>query len=81
LNLLHVDKFGVGTVVVEEGEGWTELERTRMAQFVAAWRSGSSNYVMHPSGGSISIVGDEGKGTMSVLEWVRYYNLQTAKTF
>lgn len=81
LNLLHIDKFGVGTVVVEAGEGWTAAENSLMAAAVAAWRSGTANFILHPTGGSISIVSDEGKGTMSTLEWVRYYNLQTAKTY
>lgn len=81
LNLMHLDKFGVGTPVVEEGEGWTEPERTRMAGFVNAWRSGTSNFILHPSGGKITIIGDEGKSTMAALEWVKYYNIQIAKTY
>lgn len=81
LNLMHLDKFGVGTPIVEEGEGWTQPERDRVAGFLAAWRSGASNYIMHPLGGKISVISDEGKTTMSALEWVRYYNLQVAKTY
>lgn len=81
LNLLHIDKFGVGTPVAEEGEGWGEPERQRLASYLASWRSGSANYILHPAGGSITIVGDDGKSTMSCLEWVRYYNLAIAKTY
>jgi hypothetical protein len=29
LNLLHIDKFGVGTPVAEEGEGWQQADRDR----------------------------------------------------
>jgi hypothetical protein len=81
LNLLHIDKFGVGTPVAEEGEGWVQADRDRLATYLKAWRSGAHNYILHPNGGSIQIVGDEGKSTMSALEWVRYYNLAIAKTF
>jgi hypothetical protein len=81
LNLLHIDKFGVGTPVAEEGEGWQQADRDRLAAYLKAWRSGASNFILHPNGGSITIVGDNGKSTMSALEWVRYYNLAIAKTY
>lgn len=81
LNLLHIDKFGVGTPVAEEGEGWSTAERDRLAAYLESWRSGANNYILHPMGGKISIVSDEGKSTMSALEWVKYYNLAVAKTY
>lgn len=81
LNLLHLDKFAVGTPIAEEGEAWGPAERTRLATFLKDWRSGAHNYIIHPAGGSITIAGDDGKTTMSMLEWVRYYNLAIAKTF
>jgi hypothetical protein len=81
LNLLHTDRFGVGLPVMEEGEGWGEAERTRVAAFLKSWRSGGGNYLLHPTGGKVSVVSDDGKTAMSMLEWVRYYNLQIAKTF
>ena len=81
LNLLHLDKFGVGMPVAEEGQGWGPVERTRLADFLKAWRSGAHNYLLHPAGGKINIVSDDGKTTLSMLEWIRFYNLVTAKTF
>jgi hypothetical protein len=81
LNLLHIDRFGVGMPVVEEGEGWGAPERARMAAFLKGWRSGGGNFIMHPSGGAVTVVSDDGKTAMSMLEWVRYYNLQIAKTY
>lgn len=82
LNLLHIDRFGVGTPVITEGEGgFTENERQKAALFAAAWRSGSENYGVLPHGATVEIISDEGKGTMSALEWVRYYNLAIAKTY
>ena len=81
LNLLHIDKFGVGTPVVEAGEGWTETERREVAGYVENWRSGATNFLMHPSGGSVDIKSDTGQGTAAALEWVKHYNLQVAKVF
>jgi hypothetical protein len=81
LNLLHLDKFAVGTPVAEEGEGWGPAERTRLATFLQGWRSGAHNYIIHPQGGTITIQSDDGKTTMSMLEWIKYYNLAVAKTF
>jgi hypothetical protein len=81
LNLLHIDKFGVGTVAITEGEGWGEADRKKAAAFAAAWRSTDRNYILVPQGGQVQILADEGKTTMSILEWVKYYNLQIAKTF
>jgi uncharacterized protein DUF935 len=81
LNLLHLDKFGVGTVAIQAGEGWTELEIKDAAKFARNWRSSSDNHIIYPFGGTIELLADEGKTTMSMLEWVRYYNLQIAKTF
>jgi hypothetical protein len=81
LNVMHIDKFGVGTPVLQEGEGWQQSDRDRAATMLMNWRSGARNYVMYPKGGQIEIVADEGKSTMSMLEWVRYYNLAIAKTF
>jgi hypothetical protein len=81
LNLLHLDKFAVGTPVAEEGEAWGPAERGRLAEFLRGWRSGAHNYIIHPAGGTITIQSDDGKTTLSMLEWVRYYNLAVAKTF
>jgi hypothetical protein len=81
LNLLHIDRFGVGLPVVEEGEGWSQADRDRMATFLKAWRSGGGNFLMHPSGGAITVVSDDGKTTLSMLEWVKYYDLAIAKTY
>lgn len=81
LNLLHLDRFGVGLPVVEEGEGWNQVERDRMAAFLASWRSGGGNFLMHPAGGAIQVVSDDGKTTLSMLEWVKYYDLAIAKTY
>ena len=81
LNLLHIDRFGVGLPVVEEGEGWGASERTTLAAFMKSWRSSGQNYLMHPNGGKITVVSDDGKTTMSMLEWVKYYNLAIAKTY
>jgi hypothetical protein len=49
LNLLHIDKFGVGTPVAEEGEGWQQADRDRLAAYLKAWRSGASNFILHPN--------------------------------
>jgi hypothetical protein len=82
LNLLHHDKFSTGTPVVSEPEGgFSEPERTRTAAFLRAWRSSSDNFLIVPHGSTIEIVSDDGKTSMSALEWVKHYNLQTAKTF
>jgi hypothetical protein len=81
LNLLHLDKFAVGTPIAEEGEAWGPAERKRLGEFLSAWRSGAHNYIIHPAGGSITIQSDDGKTTLSMLEWIKYYNLATAKTF
>jgi hypothetical protein len=66
---------------VEEGEGWTQADRDRLAAFMATWRSSGRNYLMHPAGGKITVVSDDGKTTMSMLEWVKYYDGSIAKTY
>jgi hypothetical protein len=81
LNLLGVDRFGVGTPVAEEGEGWTEPDRKRLHDFLTAWRSGQNTFLAHPMGGKISIVSGDGRIVMSVLEWTKFYNLAIAKTY
>jgi hypothetical protein len=82
LNLLHNDKFSVGTPVVVEPEGgYTDAERTRTANFLRAWRSTSDNFLIVPNGSTVEIVSDDGKTSMSMLEWVKYYNLTIAKTY
>lgn len=81
LNILHMDKFGVGTPVVEAGEGWTQVERDQIRDYIASWRAGGSSYILHPFGGKISIVTDKGESTGAALEWIKHYNLQVAKTY
>jgi hypothetical protein len=81
LNLLHHDKFAVGMPIAEEGPAWTQDDRNRLAAFLKAYRAGSENFIMHPAGGSITIASDDGKTSLSMLEWIRYYNLAVAKTF
>ncbi|HVX39602.1 MAG TPA: DUF935 family protein [Gemmatimonadaceae bacterium] len=81
LNILSFDRFGVGVPVAEEGEGWTDAERTRLAAFLKAFRSGDSAYVIHPNGGGISILSGDGKMTMSGLEWVKAYNVAIATAY
>jgi hypothetical protein len=81
LNLLHHDKFAVGMPIAEEGPAWTADDRTRLAAFLRAYRSGDENFIMHPAGGTITIASDDGKTSLSMLEWIRYYNLAIAKTF
>jgi hypothetical protein len=81
LNVLGLDRFGVGTPVIEAGENWTELERKQAFGFARAWRAGEDSALLHPFGGSISIVSGDGRMMMSALEWVKYYNLAIAKTF
>jgi hypothetical protein len=81
LNLLHIDKFGVGTVAIEEGEGWGAQDRTNALAFAKAWRAGGENAILYGKGGKIEVISDDGKTTMSSLEWVRYYNLQISKVF
>jgi hypothetical protein len=80
LNILHLDKFGVGTPVLEEGEGWGEADRNRAATMLMNWRSGARNFITFGKGGHIEIVSDEGKMSMSMLEWVKRYDLAIAKT-
>jgi Protein of unknown function (DUF935) len=81
LNLLGLDRFGVGTPVAEEGPDWSEPERARLAAFLAAWRAGSNSFLMHPAGGKIEIVSGDGKMVIAALDWVKYYNIAIAKTF
>jgi hypothetical protein len=81
LNLLGFDRFGVGTPIAEEGEGWSQLERDRLAAFLSAWRAGQNSFLMHPKGGKITIAGSDGKTVISVLDWVKFYNLAIAKTY
>lgn len=82
LNLLSFDRFGVGIPVAEESEGgFSPLERQTMAKAMAAFRSGDSNYIVHPYGGKVSILSGDGRMTMTALEWVRYYTLAVAKVF
>jgi hypothetical protein len=81
LNLLHHDKFAVGMPIAEEGPAWTADDRARLAVFLRAYRSGDENFIMHPAGGKITIASDDGKTSLSMLEWIRYYNLAVAKTF
>lgn len=81
LNLLGVDRFGVGTPIAEEGEGWTEPDRRRLHEFLAAWRSGQNTFLAHPFGGKISIATAQGQAIMNVLEWVKFYGVAIAKTY
>jgi hypothetical protein len=81
LNLLGVDRFGVGTPIAEEGEGWTQPDRDRLHQFLSAWRSGQNTFLAHPFGGKISIASAEGNAIANVLEWVKFYNVGIAKSF
>jgi hypothetical protein len=81
LNLLGVDRFGVGTPVAEVGESWTETEINQLKAFLAAFRSGENSFLLHPAGGKISMVSGEGTMLASVLEWVKWYNIAIAKTF
>jgi hypothetical protein len=81
LNLLGVDRFGVGTPIAEEGEGWTQPDRDRLHQFLTAWRSGQNTFLAHPFGGKITIASAEGQAIANVLEWVKFYNVGIAKSF
>lgn len=81
LNVLHIDRFGVGTPVAEAGPGWTDNDYQKMEEYLKTWRAGEENYLVHPSGGKISIVSDAGQMTINSLEWVKYYNLAIAKVF
>jgi hypothetical protein len=81
LNLLHMDRFAVGLPIIEEGEGWTHVERQSLAAFFATMRARGDNYLLHPAGGKITLASDDGKTTLSMLEWVRYYDIAIAKTF
>jgi hypothetical protein len=81
LNLLGVDRFGVGTPIAEEGEGWTEPDRKRLHDFLTAWRAGQNTFLAHPFGGKISIASAEGNAISNVLEWVKFYNVGIAKSF
>lgn len=81
LNLLGVDRFGVGTPIAEEGEGWTQPDRDRLHQFLSAWRSGQNTFLAHPFGGKITIASAEGNAIANVLEWVEFYNIGIAKSF
>jgi hypothetical protein len=81
LNLLGVDRFGVGTPIAEEGEGWTEPDRKRLHDFLQAWRSGQNTFLAHPFGGKISIASAQGQAIANVLEWVKFYNVGIAKSF
>jgi hypothetical protein len=81
LNLLHIDKFGVGTVVIEAGEGWTTVEYADAAKFARNWRASQDNHLVVPPGGKVTLLADEGKTTMSMLEWTKHYILSVAKIF
>jgi hypothetical protein len=81
LNILSFDRFGVGVPVAEEGEGWTQAERDRLAGFLKAFRSGDSAFVIHPTGGKITILSGDGKMTLSALEWVKMYNIAIGTAF
>jgi hypothetical protein len=81
LNLLGVDRFGVGTPIAEEGEGWTEPDRKRLHDFLTAWRAGQNTFIAHPFGGKITIASAEGNAIANVLEWVKFYNIGIAKSF
>lgn len=82
LNILSIDRFGVGVPVVEEPEGgFTPVERSRLEGFLQAFRSSDRSYVMHPSGGKISILTANGEMQSSALEWAKFYNLAVAKVF
>jgi hypothetical protein len=81
LNLLGVDRFGVGTPVAEVGENWSEPEIAQLKAFLAAFRSGENSYLLHPAGGKIAMVSGDGSMLASVLEWVKWYNIAIAKTF
>jgi hypothetical protein len=81
LNLLGVDRFGAGTPVAEGGDGWTTKEYDQLAGFLKSWRASGTNYLMHPSGGKISIVSAQGTMITSILDWVKFYGLAIAKTF
>lgn len=81
LNILSFDRFGTGIPVAEEGEGWSEAERTRLASFLKAFRSGDGSFVIHPQGGKISILSATGQIQMAGLEWVKAYNVAIATAF
>jgi hypothetical protein len=81
LNALGVDRFGVGTPVVEAGQGWSDQDYVRMEKYISTWRVGSNAYLIHPSGGKITLMGPEGTMASQILEWVKYYNLAIAKVY
>ncbi|MDP9201707.1 MAG: DUF935 domain-containing protein, partial [Gemmatimonadota bacterium] len=81
LNLLGVDRFGVGTPIAEEGEGWTEPDRKRLHEFLQAWRAGQNSFIAHPFGGKITIATAQGQAILNVLEWTKFYAVAIAKTF
>jgi hypothetical protein len=81
LNLLHLDKFAVGVPIAEEGPGWGPAERAALAPVLRDWASGAHNFIIHPNGGSITIESDDGKTTLSMLQWVQFYKLVISKIF
>jgi hypothetical protein len=81
LNLLHFDKFGVGIPVGEAGEGWTQAEYNTLATALQNYRSGANSYIVHPTGGKVSVLTATGEISGSGLEWWRAYNLAVAKVF
>lgn len=75
LNLLGIDRFGVGTPVAVAGEGWSQADYDKLGIYLSAWRSGSNTYLVSPPGGQVSILAQNGTLIASVLEWVRYYHI------
>jgi phage gp29-like protein len=81
LNLLGMDRFGVGTPVYKYGEGTTDVDRKRIDDFMAAWRAGQNTFISHPSNSEVTIESADGRLVLSVLEWVKFYNVGIAKSF
>lgn len=81
LNIVNIERFGVGLPVAEAGPTWSDADYTRLATFLQAWRSGTNNFIIHPAGGKITVVTATGETTASVLDVMKYYDLVIAKNF
>jgi hypothetical protein len=81
LNLLGLDRFGVGTPVAVAGEGWSDAEYVRLERYLATWRAGQGSYLITPFGGTVDIKGGQGALIAAVLDIIKFYAVNISKAY
>lgn len=75
LNALNIDRFGVGTPVIEGGEGWSDTDFTTAFNYAQLWRSGGQTALAFKKGGKVEIKTGDGSMVTSISELAKYYAL------